>query len=110
VVQYVTPATYTAPVTIHSTQPPRYPAESPADEVIPFTYQYTVSDEATNSHYSASVSDDGTGVREGTYSVALPDGRTQHVTYHANVDGYVASVIYDGTAVYPEDIVSGYQR
>merc|ERR1712080_355334 len=38
-------------------------------------------------------------------TVALPDGRVQHVAYHANdIDGYVAEVTYDGTAVYPEAV------
>merc|ERR1711902_236815 len=40
----------------------------------------------------------------GSYSVALPDGRIQHVTYTSNgYDGYVADVTYEGTAVYPEE-------
>merc|ERR1712138_113854 len=39
----------------------------------------------------------------GTYSVNLPDGRIQHVNYHADdITGYVAEVVYDGTAAYPE--------
>merc|ERR1712106_3240 len=46
---------------------------------------------------------DGAGTVSGSYSVALPDGRTQHVNYHANgYDGYVADVTYEGTAVYPD--------
>jgi hypothetical protein len=34
--------------------------------------------------------------------VALPDGRIQTVTYHADGNGYVADVQYQGQAVYPE--------
>merc|ERR1712106_557492 len=35
----------------------------------------------------------------------LPDGRTQHVSYTANdIEGYVATVTYDGQAVYPEAV------
>merc|ERR1712126_485923 len=107
VAHHVTPVIHSAPVTTHGTTPSSGPAESYPDEVIPFTYEYSVSDDATDSDYNVSVSDDGTGVSEGSYSVALPDGRIQHVTYTANdVDGYVASVTYDGTASYPEDRVS----
>merc|ERR1711955_74841 len=46
---------------------------------------------------------DGAGNASGSYSVALPDGRTQHVTYTANgYDGYVADVTYDGVAAYAD--------
>ena len=39
----------------------------------------------------------------GSYSVALPDGRVQTVTYTADhYNGYVADVKYEGTPVYPE--------
>lgn len=94
---------HSAPVIAHSAASHSGSVESSADEVIPFTYEYSVSDAATGSNYNVAASDDGTGVREGSYSVALPDGRTQHVTYTTNdVDGYLATVTYDGTASYPE--------
>jgi len=41
----------------------------------------------------------------GNYRVALPDGRTQIVTYTADPygpGGYVADVKYDGVAAFPE--------
>ena len=66
-------------------------------EVIPYTYNYGVADDLSGSHFSQHESDDGTGAREGSYTVLLPDGRTQHVNYHANdLTGYVAEVTYDG--------------
>jgi hypothetical protein len=38
--------------------------------------------------------------------VALPDGRIQIVTYHADpVGGFVADVKYEGVPVYPEQLV-----
>merc|ERR1712158_263767 len=90
VVHHAAPAYHAAPVEV-------YP-----DEVSPYTYQYAVADDYSNSNFNAAESDDGTGNREGSYSVALPDGRIQHVNYHVNdYDGYVAEVTYEGEAQYP---------
>ena len=45
----------------------------------------------------------------GEYRVALPDGRTQIVTYKADhYGGFVADVKYEGTAVYPPAPPGGY--
>merc|ERR1712105_493087 len=76
------------------------------DEISPYTYQYAVSDDYSGSRFDAQESDDGTAARQGHYSVNLPDGRIQHVNYHANdIDGYVAEVTYDGTAAFPTAVV-----
>merc|ERR1711990_924877 len=58
------------------------------DEVSPYTYQYAVADDYSGSRFDAQETDDGTAARQGHYSVNLPDGRIQHVNYHANdIDG-----------------------
>merc|ERR1739838_579889 len=80
-------------------------AEVYPDEVSPYTYQYAVADDYSGSSFQAAETDDGTAARTGSYSVNLPDGRTQHVSYTANdIEGYVATVTYDGQAVYPEAV------
>ena len=40
----------------------------------------------------------------GQYVIALPDGRIQTTSYTADhVNGYIAEVTYQGTAVYPKE-------
>merc|ERR1711892_1133873 len=73
------------------------------DEPSPYTYTYAVADDYSQSNFNAAETGDGAGNAAGSYSVALPDGRTQHVNYKADgYEGYVADVTYDGTAVYPD--------
>merc|ERR1711887_393357 len=92
---------YHAPVVHHA---PAYHAE-PAypDEPSPYTYTYAVADDYSNAAFNAAETGDGNGNAAGSYSVALPDGRTQHVNYKADgYEGHVADVTYEGTAVYPD--------
>merc|ERR1719273_2128890 len=70
-------------------------------------------DAAVNDDYSKSAFDANESrdnyLTTGKYSVALPDGRIQTVTY--TVDGgagYVADVTYSGQAVYPPAPAPGY--
>merc|ERR1711983_409450 len=73
-------------------------------ELSPYTFNYAVADDYSKANFNAAESDDGTGAREGSYSVALPDGRIQHVHYTTNdYDGYVAEVTYEGEAQYPPE-------
>merc|ERR1712173_198739 len=77
--------------------------EEYADEVSPYTYTYAVADDYSKASFNAEETSDGASNVQGSYSVALPDGRIQHVTYSSNgYDGYVADVTYEGTATYPE--------
>merc|ERR1711971_511132 len=82
---------------------PAYKAEVYPDEVSPYTFTYAVADDYFKANFNAEEQSDGASNVAGSYSVALPDGRIQHVKYSSNgYDGYVADVTYEGTAVYPE--------
>merc|ERR1712025_856856 len=72
-------------------------------EVSPYNFNYAVADDYSGSAFTAAESSDGLGVKTGSYKVALPDGRTQTVTYTTDdVNGYVAEVTYEGVPQYPE--------
>ena len=90
------PPSYGAP-------PPSYaPAPTYKEEAHPYEYSYAVADDYSKSIFNAQEASKA-GVVTGSYSVHLPDGRIQTVTYTADhVNGYVADVKYEGTAVYPE--------
>merc|ERR1719419_2184443 len=47
------------------------------DEPSPYTYTYAVADDYSNANFNAAETGDGAGNAEGSYSVALPDGRIQ---------------------------------
>jgi len=112
VVKVAAPA-YHAPVVAHAPAykaAPAYAAEAYPDEVSPYTYTYAVADDYSKSSFNAEEQSDGASNVAGSYSVALPDGRIQHVKYSSNgYDGYVADVTYEGTAVYPEAPAPGYK-
>merc|ERR1711862_799633 len=68
-------------------------------EQSPYTFTYAVADDYSKSSFNAEESSDGASNVAGSYSVALPDGRIQHVKYTSNgYDGFVADVTYEGTA------------
>merc|ERR1711902_218407 len=105
------PVVHAAPVVAHAVHAaPAYHApvkagyvESYPDEVSPYTFTYAVADDYSKASFNAEEQSDGASNVAGSYSVALPDGRIQHVKYSSNgYDGYVADVTYEGTAVYPE--------
>merc|ERR1712018_528752 len=69
----------------------------------PYAYEYGVHDQYTGANFAQSEKSDTKAVT-GSYTVALPDGRTQIVNYHADpygYGGYVADVQYKGQATYP---------
>merc|ERR1711875_111304 len=72
-------AVHAAPIVHHA--PVAYP-----DEPSPYTYTYGVADDYSKATFNAAETGDGAGNAKGSYSVALPDGRIQHVNYKA--DGY----------------------
>merc|ERR1711981_527143 len=81
---------------------PVYPDVAPAYK---YTYGVDLADTLHNAYgegaYGHSEARDGYATT-GEYRVALPDGRTQIVTYKADKNGYVADVKYEGVAKYPE--------
>merc|ERR1712158_228043 len=75
----------------------------------PYTYTYGVADDYSKANFNAAETADANGVVGGSYSVSLPDGRIQTVTYTADhANGYVAEVSYSGEAVYPPAPAGGY--
>merc|ERR1719362_1999172 len=95
------PAYAPAPV-VHKPAYAPAPYVEPKGKEEPYAFQYGVSDDYSKANFNAAESSDG-NVVSGSYSVALPDGRIQHVKYTADhYNGYVAEVTYEGTPVYPE--------
>merc|ERR1712183_612640 len=75
----------------------------------PYTYTYGVADDYSKANFNAAETSDASGNVGGSYSVSLPDGRIQTVTYTADhTNGYIAEVSYSGEAVYPPAPAGGY--
>ena len=94
------PAPYHAPAPVHHAAGYKEPAyDGPAV----YGYEYAVADDYSKANFGATENRDGYKTA-GSYRVALPDGRTQIVTYSvadANT-GYVADVKYEGVAQFPK--------
>ena len=86
--------------------PPAYkpaPAyKEPAYGPVSYSYDWAVKDDYSGNNYGQTETrNDKSTV--GSYYVALPDGRTQKVSYTVDAyGGYVAEVTYEGEAKYPE--------
>ena len=101
------PAPYhPAPAPYHPPPAPYPPKPAPHHDPYkipprPFAYEYGVKDEYSGAYFDKKETQDEYGVVSGEYRVALPDGRTQIVTYHADHEnGYVADVKYEGEPKY----------
>nr|XP_027229357.1 pro-resilin-like [Penaeus vannamei] len=67
-----------------------------------YEFQFGVKDGASGVDFGHGESRDEDETR-GSYTVQLPDGRLQRVTYYVDGDdGYVADVTYEGEAQFPE--------
>merc|ERR1739844_783848 len=97
------PVVYHAPAPVYHAAPAyhapvKYAKESPE----PYSFTYGVADDYSKANFNAAENSDASGNVDGSYSVNLPDGRIQTVTYPADhTNGYVADVSYSGEAVYP---------
>ena len=73
--------------------PPAYGGQVAAELPEPYQYQYGVADDYSGARFAASEAADGKAVVSGSYTVHLPDGRVQTVTYTADpYNGYIADV------------------
>merc|ERR1712241_15421 len=88
------PAPY-HPAPVHGYKEPAY--DGPAV----YGYEYAVADDYSGANFAQNEARDGYATH-GEYRVALPDGRTQIVTYNVadGYSGYVADVKYEGEAHY----------
>merc|ERR1712018_1078741 len=106
------PAPYAPPPPAYKPAPkPYHPAPYKEEKLPPqpFAYQYGVKDDYSGASYQKSETQDAYGVVGGSYTVALPDGRTQIVTYTADHEGgFIADVKYEGVAQYPPEPKEGY--
>merc|ERR1712180_576511 len=93
--------------------PPAYGPPAPYKEEKlppqPFAYEYGVNDDYSKANFKKTETQNADGVVQGSFVIALPDGRIQTTTYTADhVNGFVADVTYEGTPVYPPEPAGGY--
>merc|ERR1712088_258359 len=98
-VVHAAPAAYHAPVAYHAPAPVAYHAPAPVvyhapapaynapvkyakETPEPYSFTYGVSDDYSKANFNAQESVDANGVVGGSYTVSLPDGRIQTVTYN----------------------------
>nr|XP_040574511.1 cuticle protein 19-like [Lepeophtheirus salmonis] len=83
----------------HPSPAPYHPA--PSYNEVPAAYQYPIKDDYSGVNFGADEARDGYATK-GSYTLALPDGRLQTVSYSiANAySGFVADVSYSGESKY----------
>ena len=81
---------------------PYHPEPKYKEEPRPYAFDYAVNDHYSGANFAQNEKSDGHNA-EGSYTVALPDGRIQTVKYVADhYNGFNAEVTYEGEAQYPE--------
>ena len=110
---YHAPAPVVCPVVYHAPAPVVYNAPAPVkyakEASEPYSFTYGVSDDYSKANFKAAETQDASGGVDGSYTVSLPDGRVQTVTYTADhTNGFVADVSFSGEAVYPPAPAGGY--
>ncbi|KAF2354275.1 Insect cuticle protein [Trinorchestia longiramus] len=108
------PANLPAPAGLPSFQAPQRPSPSQSqphqNEPPKYAFDYAVQDAYSGVNFNQQEKRDGYNT-QGAYYVALPDGRTQKVTYFVDGDsGYVPEVEYEGEAQYPQPHQQGYAK
>ncbi|XP_050729778.1 uncharacterized protein LOC127005170 [Eriocheir sinensis] len=87
----------------YSAPQPVYSAPESSEEFEPpkYNFEWEVKDQYSGNDFEHQEERDDDNT-QGAYSVQLPDGRLQRVTYYVNGDsGYIAEVTYEGEAEYP---------
>ncbi|XP_053648441.1 cuticle protein 8 [Cherax quadricarinatus] len=99
------PAVSYGPPPSASYGPPQVPVRKTSEEVFEpakYGYGYTVQDGETSNDFAHQEDREDENTK-GSYSVQLPDGRRQIVSYYVDGDsGYVVDVKYEGEARYPD--------
>jgi hypothetical protein len=97
-------ADHAAPAPSYAPRPVYHQPQPEYNEPAAYTYGYAVADDYSHVNFAQDEQRNGYAT-SGSYRVALPDGRTQIVTYTVADDqsGYNADVSYEGVAQYPED-------
>merc|ERR1719378_425653 len=73
------PVVKVAPAPYHPKPAPYHPSPYDKEEPAPYAFEYGVADDYSKAAFNAAETADANGAVTGSYSVALPDGRTQHV-------------------------------